>query len=249
VDVVPDVSDDAATDASMDAARDAFEDTAPAVDVAMDAPVDVPLDVAVDRPTDARADAAVDVAVDVAADVVADVAADVADARADGPSVTPDPCANGPGSSLLQFHFDGTLIPRIDRWNTSCPYSTASTSRCKVEVVGAPTPTMNAVPVGYNTPAVRVQFSVAGLMFTRVTLYAVAAPGNGTSQRLRAQTLLHGSSSLGILTAGFNPYSVDFTRNLTPTDDPTMTQVQFTGNGSPVLSATVLLRAIEICLE
>ncbi len=165
----------------------------------------------------------------------------------------PTPCSNGSGQTLFRFHYDsGSTSARIDVWDASCSYSFANQA-CNVREVypgfGDVSRTSQGFPVCTSTEYIRARFSVAGIPFSTATLYVKARSyATSSSTTIRAWSPLYGDQFSALVDNDFvyDWYAIDWSNNLSPSDDPNLTAIQlYAYQGSNRLA----VEAVELCLE
>ena len=163
------------------------------------------------------------------------------------------PCSNGAGQTLFRFHYDnGSTSARIDVWDAACSYSFANQA-CNVREVypgfGDLDRTSGGFPVCTSSEYIRVRYSVAGIPFTRATLYVQARSySTGSSTSIEAWSPIYGSQISGLVDNDFvyDWYTIDWSNHLSASDDPNLTAIQlYAYQGSNRLA----VEAVELCLE
>lgn len=163
------------------------------------------------------------------------------------------PCSNGAGQTLFKFHYDnGSTSARIDVWDASCSYSFANQA-CNVQEVypgfGDLDRTSQGYPVCTSSEYIRVRYSVAGIPFTRATLYVQARSyATASSTTIEAWSPIYGSALSGLVDNDFvyDWYAIDWTNFVSTNDDPNLTAIQlYAYQGSNSLA----VQGVELCLE
>lgn len=160
------------------------------------------------------------------------------------------PCQNGPGWTLLRWHYgpNGTA-PIVDVWDATCSYSASSSSTCTIETIGGQLVESSTALWIDGSDELRARFSVAGLTFTGAEVHVRARSySTNASTRIRIASVLHGETIVGPVSQEFDHrwYHADWTGNLLPNDMPGATAVRlFAYQGSTSLA----ISSVEVCLR
>jgi hypothetical protein len=160
------------------------------------------------------------------------------------------PCQNGPGWTLLRWHYgpNGTA-PIVDVWDATCSYSASSSSTCTIETIGGQLVEMSTALWIDGADELRARFSVQGLVFTGADVHVRARSySTSASTRIRIASVLHGETIVGPVSQEFTHrwHHADFTGNLLPSDPPLSTAVRlFAYQGSTSLA----ISWVEVCLR